>query len=414
MCLAALPVMSPDTASPLKVMLLTSSLHYGGAERQVVELAKHLDRRRFEPLLCCLDGTRTLFDLNPSPTPIVMAKRRAKFDPIPLLQVAWLLRRRSIDVVHSFLFDAEIIGRVMGWLTKVPAVIASERNSDYPPMPIKDRVQRLTRSLVDLLIANSHAGKRYTVEHLGFAEERVAVVPNGVDTERFRPGDKAEARERLGIPKEAPVIGMFASFKPQKNHAMYFRAAKRILARHREARFLLVSYVPWQPWNGGTTEVYQESLRNLLGELGLADRLLILTNRLDVDQLYHACDATVLTSRREGTPNVVLESMACGVPVVATDVADNAMILDDASGGAVVPLDQDEALAERVCRLLRDPAALRAAGAQARCAAVDRYSLTRWASSIATLYEETWARKTRRALPASRRSEPSDAYIARH
>src|SRR5262249_25802104 len=120
----------------------------------------------------------------------------------------------------------------------------------------------------------------------------------------------------------------------------------------------------------------------------------ILTNRVDVDQLYHACDVTVLTSRREGTPNVVLESMASGVPVVATDVADNGLILDDASGGAVVPLDHDEALAERVCRLLRDPMALRYAGVRARRAAVERHSLTRWASAIAALYEETWARKT--------------------
>jgi len=88
--------------------------------------------------------------------------------------------------------------------------------------------------------------------------------------------------------------------------------------------------------------------------------------------------------------------MASGVPVVATDVADNAVILDDTSGGAVVTLGDDEALAERVCRLLRDPAALRTAGAQARCAAVERYSLTRWATAIGTLYEETWLRKTRR------------------
>jgi glycosyltransferase involved in cell wall biosynthesis len=397
--------MSRGAARPLRVMLLTSSLHYGGAERQVVELAKHLDRRRFDPILCCLDGTRTLFDLSPSPTPIVMARRRARFDPVPFLRVGWLLRRRSIDVVHSFLFDAEVIGRVMGWLTRVPAVIASERNSDYPPMPIKDRVQRLTRPLVDLVIANSHAGKRYNVERLGFAQDRVAVVPNGVDTERFAPADKAHARQRLGIPADAPVVGMFASFKAPKNHAMYFRAARRIVDRHPEARFLSVSYVPWQPWNGAPADAYQASLQRLLSELGLAEHLLVLTNRSDVEQLYPACDVTVLTSQREGTPNVVLESLACGVPVVATDVADNGLILDATSGGAVVPLGDDEALAEQVCRLLGDPAALRGAGVQARRTAVERHSLSEWASAISALYEETWARKTHRAPSTAWASE---------
>jgi glycosyltransferase involved in cell wall biosynthesis len=129
---------------------------------------------------------------------------------------------------------------------------------------------------------------------------------------------------------------------------------------------------------------------------------MILTNRADVNRLYHACDVTVLTSQREGTPNVVLESMACGVPVVATDVADNALILNDTSGGTVVPFGDDESLADQVCRLLGDPAALRSAGAQARRTAVERYSLTRWASAIAALYEETWVRKTRRQLSFSR------------
>ena len=397
---------------PLKVLLLTSSLHYGGAERQVVELAKHLDRRRFDPLLCCLDGTRTLFDLNPSPTPIVMAKRRARFDPIPFFEVASLLRRQSIDIVHSFLFDAEIIGRLMGWLTRVPAVIASERNSDYAPMPIKDRVQRLTRPLVDLLIANSHAGKRYAMDRLGFAENRIAVVHNGVDTARFTPGDKVAARDRLGIPRETPVVGMFASFKSQKNHQMYFRAARRILERKPGALFLSVSYVPWHPWNGAASDAYQASLRKLVAELGLGGRLRILTNRPDVERLYHACDVTVLTSRREGTPNVILESMASGVPVVATDVADNALILDEASGGGVVPLDADYALAERVWSLLDDPASRAAASASARRAAVERYSLSRWASAIATLYEHTWARKSHRRRPVFGGSEPLDANCA--
>jgi len=374
-------------------MLLTSSLHYGGAERQVVELAKHLDRQRFEPLLCCLDGTTTLFDLNPSPTPIVMAKRRAKFDPLPIAQVAWTLWRQSIDVLHCFLFDAELIGRLAGRLTHVPAIIASERNSDYPPMPVKDRIQRLTRPFVDLMIANSHAGKRYAVGHLGFEPGRVAVVHNGVDTERFSPGNQAAARDCLGIPSDAAVVGMVASFKEQKNHAMYFRAARRILDHRPNSWFLCVSYVPWYPWSRHTADQYQASLHGLLANARLGDRMKILTDRTDVEQLYRACDLTVLTSRREGTPNVVLESMASGVPVIATDVADNALILDEASGGGVVPPDDDAAMADRVCRLLGTPAALRPAAEAARCAALGRHSLALWASAIGALYEDTYARQ---------------------
>lgn len=394
----------------LRVLLLSSSLHYGGAERQVVQLAKHLDRTRFAPVLCSLDGTRTLFDLDPSPTPLLVAKRRARFDPLPFLKVGWFLRRWKIDIVHCFLFDAEIIGRLTGRLSGVAGVIGSERNSDYPSMPIRERVLRVTRPLVDLLIANSHAGKRYATTRLGFPPGRVAVVHNGVDTERFRLRDRTLARARLGFPGDRPVVGMFASFKEQKNHAMYFRVARRILDRRPDTRFLCVGHTPW---NDRSARKYAASLRQLSAELRLDDHLSFLTDRNDIEELYPACDVSVLTSQREGTPNVVIESMACGVPVIATDVADNALILDDASGGGVVPLDDDEAMCARVSHLLEDKEALRQSGLRARTAAVERFSLPQWASSIGSLYEATHderlGRTTRSAIPATSPVPPADS-----
>ncbi len=377
----------------LRVMLLTSSLHYGGAERQVVELARRLDRERFEPILCCLDGTRTLFDLNPSDTRVLMAKRRARFDPIPFWQVGRALRREAIDVLHCFLFDAEVIGRLTGWLTGVSAVIASERNSDYPVMAIKDRFQRATRSMVDLVIANSNAGKRHACGRLGFADDRAVVVHNGVDTERFVPGDKVAARERIGMAGGGPVVGMFASFKAQKNHAMYFRVARQVLKRVPDATFLCVSHTPLGDRTSGE---YQASLNGLLDELNIRDRVVILTNRDDVELLYRACDMTLLTSRREGTPNVVLESMASGVPVVATDVADNAIILNESSGGTVVGLDDDAAMTKVVCRMLADRDGLTRASGLARVTVEQGYSLRTWADRIGDNYEATHARKTGR------------------
>jgi glycosyltransferase involved in cell wall biosynthesis len=396
------PARQTPERRPLRVMLLTSSLHYGGTERQVVELAKHLDRRRFAPIVCCLDGTRTLFDLNPSPTPLVMATRRSRLDLMPFLIVGWTLRRRRVDVVHSFLLDAEIIGRIMGRLTRVPVVVGSERNSDYPENIRRERLQRLTRRLVDLLIANSHAGRRYATESLGFDPRRVVVVHNGVDTERFRPGDARAVRERLGIPPGESVVGMFASFKEQKNHAMYFRVARQILNKRPATYFLCVGHTPSRDRFAGP---YLVRLRGLLAELGLEDRMTMLVDRHDVDQLYIACDVTVLTSQREGTPNVVLESMAAGVPVVATDVADNALILDEASGGKVVRLDDDAAMAARVCEMLDDPSTLHEAGTRARRAAIERFSLPHFAEKIGTLYENAYvrtvqARGNRRELPA--------------
>jgi glycosyltransferase involved in cell wall biosynthesis len=165
---------------------------------------------------------------------------------------------------------------------------------------------------------------------------------------------------------------------------MYLRVARRILDRRPDTHFLCVGHTPS---NDRSAREYAASLRRVSAELRLDDHLSFLIDRSDVDELYPACDITVLTSRREGTPNVVIESMACGVPVIATDVADNALILDDASGGGVVSLDDDEAMCARVSHLLADEEALRESALRARTTVAERFSLTRWASSIGCLYE---------------------------
>jgi glycosyltransferase involved in cell wall biosynthesis len=375
----------------LRVLYLASSLHYGGAERQIVELVRRLDRSRFEPVLCCLDGVDTLArDLNPA-APVLPLKKRHRLDITVVPRLMRLILRQRIDVVHSFLFDAEIAGRLAGRLCGVSAVIASERNSAYPPMPVHEALLKLTRPLFDLQIANSHAGRAYSLRRLHTPPAAVRVVPNGVDVSRFRPHDASELRARLNIPAKSRVVGMFASFKPQKNHHMYVRVIQRISKILPETRFLFVGHTP----SGDPVAMaHRQEILKRLEEEGLADRCLHLLERSDMEDLYCLCDVTVLTSIREGTPNVVLESMASGVPVVATDVADNARIIADA--GAVVPLDDDAAMSAWVVRLLENEAVRRQMGTAARQRAVNEYSLDRLARSTEQVYLEAVHRRNGR------------------
>ena len=157
---------------------------------------------------------------------------------------------------------------------------------------------------------------------------------------------------------------MFASFKRQKNHRMYFRMARRVRAVHPETRFLCVG----SELHGGlqTSDQYLDDMKAEIDSMGLSGAMLCLGNRDDVHDVYNLCDVTVLTSRREGTPNVLLESMACGVPVVATDVADNALVAPDGRVGYIVPYDDDEAMAERILQLFADDDARRRLGSGAR------------------------------------------------
>lgn len=320
--------------------------------------------------------------------PVVVIKKHHRLDFTVVPRLMRLILERRIDVVHNFLFDAEVAGRLAGRLCGVSAVVASERNSSYPPMPVHEAILKLTQPFFDVLIANSHAGRTYDLQRLHAAPDRVRVVPNGVDVRRFRPHDASALRGELGIPPDSPVIGMFASFKSQKNHQMYVRVACRVSRRFPEARFLFVGHNP-----SGDPVARANRARTLeaIEQAGIADRCIHLLDRPDIEDLYCLCDLTVLTSVREGTPNVVLESMASGVPVIATDVADNARIIGCAGG--VVPLNDDAAMADRVMQLLHDPDARRRMGMAARERMEEEFSLDMLARRTEQIYLEAVLRR---------------------
>jgi glycosyltransferase involved in cell wall biosynthesis len=266
--------------------------------------------------------------------------------------------------VHSFLLDAEIAARLAGILNPRIAVIGSERNTDYTRKWRQTVALRLTGRCFDAIIANSHAGKRFQMRTLGIEKSRIFVIHNGVDVRRFRPISRAALSRPPGLPADARVVGMFCSFKAQKNHAMFFRMAQRVRAALPGVKFLCVGDELHRGLDNSSR--YHRQMLALIQSMGLSDDVICLGNQSDVAELYNVCDVTVLTSRREGTPNVVLESMACEVPVVVTDVADNALIVPDGRVGFVVPYDDDCAMADRVGGLLSDETARRSLGAAAR------------------------------------------------
>ena len=339
--------------SPLKVLYLISNLEYGGAQCQVVALTNGLNAAGTEAYVCCLsDYVPLAREVNDAARRLYVLAKRGKFDAGVVPRIEELLGKLDIDVLHTFLFDAEIAGRLAGRLGTRAAVIGSERNTDYKRKWRHSVALRLTSRCVDAIIANSNAGKRFQMRTLGIDSRKIFVVHNGVDTAKFRPLNGGGLRSHLGIPHGAGVVAMFSSFKKQKNHPMFLRMVRRVRDVHPEARFLCVG----DELHGGlqASDRYRAKMLTMIESLGLGDVLMCLGNRDDVVDLYNVCDATVLTSRREGTPNVLLESMACGVPVVATDVADNRLIVPHGQVGYIVPDDDDRAMAEHVLRLLRD------------------------------------------------------------
>ncbi len=382
----------------VRAVLVISNLEYGGAQRQVVTLANHSDPDRCDIHICSLsDYVPLAADLKDRDRRLHVISKKWKFDLTVVVRLARLLRRLRADIVHGYLFDAAIAARLAGRLAGTPVVVGSERNTDYR-LTRRQRIgYRLTRGCVDVTIANSNAGAAFNSRMLGHPPSHYRVVHNGVDTTRFTPGEAGPVRRELAIEDDEPVVGMFASFKPQKNHPLFFEAAARILTRLPRARFLLVGDELHAGIQG--TDEHKRNVGLLVDRLGIRPRCLFLGNRQDVERLYRACDVTVLPSFHEGTPNVALESMACGVPVVATDVADNAYVIPDGRVGYIVPLGGADAIADRVCELVGDAGLRPRIALQAREWVESEFSLSRLASKTASVYEEALSTRLGRGLP---------------
>ncbi|MDJ0793291.1 MAG: glycosyltransferase [Woeseiaceae bacterium] len=337
----------------MKIAIVVSNLEFGGAQQQIVAFANAIDTTEHSLHIICLSSFVPLADsLQSTDAPVHVIQKRWKFDISVPFRLYFLLRKLNVDVLHGYLFDAEIASRIAGRLARIPVVVGSERNCDYRLKPVKKRFYDLTRNMQDWCIANSYAGARFNSRLLGYDDDHYKVVHNGVDTERFRPSSQQLSRQELDLPDAVPVVGVFASFKAQKNHELFFRAAELLVHEFPNLKLLLVGDELYGGMHGSGEHALM--LQQLVDELGLRDRCGFVGNRRDVENIYPACDLTVLPSRHEGMPNAVLESMACGVPVVVTKVADNELLVPDGEVGFVVDSEDVNGLAAKIRILLAD------------------------------------------------------------
>jgi glycosyltransferase involved in cell wall biosynthesis len=193
-------------------------------------------------------------------------------------------------------------------------------------------------------------------------------------------------RRKLQLALHYPVIGSFANFRPQKNHEMLFRAFRRIMNAFPEARLLLVGDQPAQ--SIGALSDYLARLQRIVDDLQIRPRCIFLGRQPNTEQIYPVCDITVLSSRYEGTSNVLLESMACGVPFVATNVSDNEYLSMEGQVGRLVSVGDEAGMAHHMKSLLDNRALRNEMGQKARQWAINEFSTKRFAEKVAAVYIE--------------------------
>lgn len=327
----------------LKIAFLIRALTVGGAERQLVELARGLRERGHDVLVIVFYPDGPLGEeLVRAGVRLCSLDKRGRWETLGFLgRLLRLLRREAPDVLHGYLEVANILAvlvrPVLPRMRTVWGIRAA--NIDYRRY---DRVMRASFWLLcrlarfpDRILVNSRAGREHH-RRLGFPDARMRVVPNGIDTLRFRPDPEAGRRIRREweLEGDGVLVGIIGRLDPMKDHPTFLLAASRLMRQRPDVRFVCLGDGPPER---------ADELRRLADELGLGHRIRWLPARSDMPAVYNALDIVCSSSLGEGFSNVLAEAMACGVPCVATDVGDSAWILGDT--GVVVPPQDPEALA---------------------------------------------------------------------
>lgn len=381
----------------MKVLFLESSLGRGGAQRQLVTLACGLARRGHHVVVALFyDVGPLVADLRAAGIVIRVLGKQGRWDIAGLLLgLRRAVREEQPDVLCTFLTVPNLASVFCRLLKPRLSLVWGIRASNMD-LRRYDWVARLTYGLepylarfADRVVANSEQGQAVALAK-GFPRDRVIVIRNGIDTQRFRPdpAGRAQVRTEWGLPEKAILVGLIGRLDPMKDHETFLRAAAIVAPRDPDVQFACI---------GDEGPIRRKDLESRAVSLGLGERVIWSGGRDDMRAVYNACDLVCLTSAfGEGFSNALAEAMACGKVCVATRVGDAEAVLGPV-GRTVEPGDA-EGLARHLFELCRDIRAGQLHGAASRERMTELFSI----ETMVTAFEQLFAKSVEQARSSAR------------
>jgi L-malate glycosyltransferase len=376
----------------IKLVKVLTAFCAGGTEGQVLKLASSLDKTRFALQFAGLRNSGDLLqEFNALKLPIAEFRISCLYSPRTFLQqlkFVWYLRREGVGIVHSYNFYSNVFAIPAARLAGVPLIVASIRDQGVYLSPMQKLLQKFVCRMADKILVNAASIRSWLVEQ-GYPADKIVLIRNGIDLSRYaRPGMQEAIRAELKIPTTAPLVVMIARLNPQKGVEDFIEAAALVCRSIPDVRFLIV---------GGKIEYvqgvmsedmeYLQGLKKLTQALGIEDRVIFTGYRTDTPAILSTAAVSVLPSYSEGLSNTLLESMAAGAPIVATNVGGTPELITHMVNGLLVQPGAPARLAHAIAGILADPALAQKFSLRGKQRAKEDYSIDRMAADTQDFYD---------------------------
>jgi Glycosyltransferase len=398
--LVTTPSVAVERSAAVKLLKVVTACYSGGTEGQVLNLSRTLDRERFDLQFACLNSAGDLLkDYAALGAPMTEFKIRNLWGlgvRLQQLRFAAFLRRNGIEVVHSYNFYSNVFAIPAARLARVPVVIASIRDRGVYLTPAQKLLQKWVCSLADKVLVNADSIRDWLLEQ-HYDEKKICVIKNGLDLNLYTQTKSDPAfRKSLGVPATSPLVVMIARLNPQKGIDEFISAAALIHKTHPDVHFLVIGTKVVREDNGySEDEEYLLQLKQAAWQQGLGTRLQFVGMRKDIPKILAESAVSVLPSHSEGLSNTLLESMAAGVPIVATDVGGNPELVSHGRNGFLVPVKAPHALALAITNILDDPRLASRFSRESRRIAREHHSLTGMTEATQRIYLQELRRAQR-------------------
>lgn len=366
---------------PINILHVISKLPVGGVENQLLMILGKYDRGKLSPIVCSLSDKGEIGrEIEEAGIEVIpLNKLRHTFDWTMVKDIYNLIKKKNVKIVRTHLYHANLYGRLAARIAKVPCIVASVHDTYTYTMDKKLHRRIINKCLsrfTDKIVAVSEAVKKDILKYDDISDDKIIVIHNGIDKGGFQNINRELIRSNLAISPEVQVIGMVGRLSLQKGQKYLLKAVSKIRDRFPKIVLLIVGDGP-----------LRNELESYARSLDIMKNTIFLGSRRDIPAILSSMDIFVFPSLWEGLPSTLIEAMAAGKPIIATDITPNKEIINSEKVGILVPAKNSDALASSIDLLLHNKDLSEDLGKAAKERAFSHFNIKATVDRYTTLFE---------------------------